>query len=102
MVAEISYEDYKRFCNLLPSKDFFYFVDNLFVCKNDNLSNIFNVKVKDYENTSRLESFFYELRENKEIIELSLEEFLKGFYSVESKGYIDDAFYRSKNFLVIF
>lgn len=102
MVAEISYEDYKRFCNQLPSKDFLYFVDNLFVCEKNNLSNVFNIKVKEYSNTNRLESFFNELKEHNQIIELSLEEFLKGFYSIESKGYIDDTFYRAKNFLVIF
>ncbi len=97
MIVEISYEKYKEFCKLLPCKDVFYYLSNLFV-KFPYDDTIYGVK---YDCKSNPEDIYNGLVETNNLEVQKLSEFLKGLPITESGTFVQSTVYKDKSYLVV-
>lgn len=96
-VRAISYQQYKDFCSLMPSKDIFYFLKSLFI-KYKNEDVIYGVK---YNSNQSPENLYKTLESKNKIIVLTLEDFLSGLPTNEGNCLIQEDKYKDKNLLVL-
>ena len=106
MVKEIKYSEYKKFCEKLPCKDIFYYIDNLFVCYGGSKEKIFCIKVKRNkyaENFKALNRYYYGLEKKGVINEVDFKHFLLSLgMQVDGKFRINQDFQNTpKSFLVV-
>lgn len=97
MILEIPYDKYKYFCSLLPCKDVFYFLKNLFV-KFPNDDTVYSIKVKIGEDSEKV---YNSLKDKNELITYNLSEFLKGLPTNDNGIYVKEDMYNDKSILVI-
>lgn len=104
MVREIRYSEYKKFCDKIPCKDLFYFIDNIFICFKEKPDKILCIKTKKakYLSTNKVLYNHYKKLESMNVLKkVSLNEFLLGVTHRESRCHIDETFYSSNSFLII-
>lgn len=104
MVLDIRYSEYNRFCSLLPCKDIFYYIDDLFICFKEKPNKILCIKGKKYKyvsNNDNMYKYYMKLEKSGKLQRLTLSDFLNGTTHREGCCHINQDFYTSKSFLVV-
>lgn len=96
MVKEISYEDYKRFCSYLSSKDVFFYIKTLFVRFRGD-STVYAIKTPADKDIS---SLYYTLEKKHHLTYYTMEEFKSGLSVSDKVCVVKKNMYKDKNILV--